>query len=94
MTTIEDQIIHNIKLYINSGDLETVKVLYDEYVNETEFEREIAWDYVFQKIYLHAELKKQKAICEWLDTLFATFDPIQQIAMRQMFPYARHLLEK
>ena len=39
-------------------------------------------------------LKKQKEICIWLDTLFPTFDPITQIALRQLFPYARYLLTK
>ncbi len=92
--SIEEQLISEIKPYINKGNLDGLKEQWQEYRLETEFDREIAWDFVFQKIYLHAALKKQKHICEWLDTVFTEFDPIQQIALRQMFPYARHLLNK
>ncbi len=91
---IEEQVISEIKPFINKGYLDALKEQWKEYRTETDFGREIAWDFIFQKIYLHAALKKQKAICEWLDTIFTEFDPIQQIALRQMFPYARHLLNK
>jgi hypothetical protein len=92
--SIEEQLIAEIKPFINKGNLDGLKEQWDEYRLETEFDREIAWDFVFQKIYLHAALKKQKQICEWLDSVFTEFDPIQQIALRQMFAYARHLLNK
>jgi hypothetical protein len=92
--SIEEQLVVEIKPYINKGNLDGLKEQWLEYRTETDFGREIAWDFVFQKIYLHAALKKQKAICEWLDTVFTEFDPIQQIALRQMFSYARHLLNK
>lgn len=92
--SIEEQLVAEIKPYINKGNLEGLKEQWTEYRTETEFDREIAWDFVFQKVYLHAALKKQKPICEWLDTVFTEFDPIQQIALRQMFAYARHLLNK
>jgi len=92
--SIEEQLVVEIKPYINKGNLDGLKEQWLEYRTETDFGREIAWDFVFQKIYLHAALKKQKAICEWLDTVFTEFDPIQQIALRQMFAYARHLLNK
>ncbi len=92
--SIEEQLIAEIKPYINNGNLEGLKEQWTEYRLETEFDRQVSWDFVFQKIYLHAALKKQKVICEWLDTVFTEFDPIQQIALRQMFSYARHLLNK
>ena len=92
--SIEEQLVAEIKPYINKGNLDGLKEQWLEYRVETDFDREIAWDFVFQKVYLHAALKKQKAICEWLDTVFTEFDPIQQIALRQMFSYARHLLNK
>lgn len=91
---IEEQLISEMKPFITKGNLEGLKELWSEYCFETNFDREVAWDYIFQKIYLHAALKKQKAICEWLDTMFTELNPIQQIALRQMFPYARHLLNK
>jgi hypothetical protein len=92
--SIEMQLIMEIKPYINNGNLDGLKEQWYEYRVETEFDREIAWDYIFQKIYLHAALKKQDAICNWLNTVFTEFDPIHQIALRQMFPYARYLLNK
>ncbi len=92
--SIEEQLVVEIKPYINKGNLDGLKEQWLEYRTETDFGREIAWDFVFQKIYLHAALKKQKAICDWLDTIFTEFDPIQQIALRQMFSYSRYLLNK
>jgi hypothetical protein len=91
---IEDQIVSELKLFINSGNLDNLKQQWKEYRDETEFDRVIAWDYIFQKIYIHAALKKQKLICDWLDIIYTEFDTIQQIALRQMFSYARHLLNK
>jgi|UniRef100_A0A6C0BG55 hypothetical protein len=91
---IEDQIFIEVKPFINQGNVEGLQHLWNEYHNEIDWDTPIAWDYVFQKSYLHAALKKQKEICIWLDTLFPTFDPITQIALRQLFPYARYLLTK
>ena len=89
---MEDQLISEIKPCINIGNLDGLKEQWEEY-KELDFGREIAWDYVFQKVYLHAALKKQKHICEWLDILFMDFDPIIKIALRQMFSYANYLLK-
>jgi hypothetical protein len=91
---IEDQILFEIKPYIAAGDLGGLQELWNRYQHEIEWEHPIAWDYIFQKSYLHAALKKQREICTWLDTLFLSFDPMIQIAMRQMFAYARYLLAK
>ena len=92
--TIEEQLIGEIKPLIDKGDLHGLKKLWNEYQTEIDFGREVAWDFVYQKIYLHAALKKQKHICDWLDILFSGFNPITQIALRQMFSYAKHLLNK
>lgn len=54
----------------------------------------VDWPYLFQKVYLHACLKGQRGIAEWLqNTVFPTLDPIQQIALRQCFAYGRYLLQ-
>ena len=91
--SIEEQLVAEIKPYINKGNLSGLKEKWIEYTCDTDFGREIAWDFVFQKIYLHAALKKQSLICQWLDEVFKELDPIQQIALKQMFAYARHLLK-
>jgi hypothetical protein len=92
--TIEEQIISELKPFINKGYCEGFMELWNEYRYDIEFDREVAWDYIFQKVYLHAALKKQKEICGFLDLAFAEFNEMIQISLRQMFPYARHLLNK
>jgi hypothetical protein len=94
MSRLEDHIVTTCKAFIEKGKIEELQELWIEYRDHTEFPREIAWDYVFQKIYLHAALHHQKTICDWLDIIFQEFDPIQQIAMKHMFSYARSLLSK
>ena len=96
---IEEQIISEIKQIINDcsaqecSSLESIKNKWSEY-QEVQWERNIAWDFIFQKIYLHASMKKQKDVCDWMNTLFNDFDPIIKIAMRQMFSYSKYLLNK
>lgn len=87
---LEDEIVNEIKPLIDNGELSAMQILWEQ-ICETEFDRQIAWDYIFQKLYLHAALRKQHAICDWMDTVFETFDPVIQIALRHMFAYARHL---
>jgi len=90
---MEDEIIREIKPVIEAGNLDALQIVWEDYC-EMDFGRPVAWDYVFQKAYIHAALKKQRAICEWLDSIFKEFNPMTQIAMRQMFAYARYLLNK
>jgi hypothetical protein len=92
--SIEECLIREFKGIINTGDLKGFKVAWAEYKYDTEYERDVAWDYIFQKIYLHAALKKQKIICDWLDIQFKEFNEIIQIAIKHTFPYARYLLNK
>lgn len=91
--TIEREIVAEAKVYLAVGDLEGLQGLW-RVCQETDFGRTLSWEWIFEKIYVHAALKKQRAICEWLDRLFLELDPIQQIGLRQMFPYARYLLNK
>jgi hypothetical protein len=92
--SIEIQIIDEIKPIINNGNLEELKQKWIEYRDYTDFGKDVAWDFVFQKIYLHAALKKQKNICEWLNTIFKELDPVSQIALRHVFSYSKYLLNK
>ena len=90
---LEDDIISELKPFITSGKVYALKEKWEEY-QETDFGRDIAWDYVFQKIYLHACLKKQTKIVEWLMEMYTLFNPVTQIAIRQMFHYGDFLLRK
>lgn len=58
-------------------------------------EADVEWDYLFQKVYLHACLKGEKRIASWMeDEVFPKLPVIQQVAIRQVFSYGRHLLCK
>ena len=81
--------IDRCKQYINEDDTEKFKE-YGTSILGSDYD----WPYFFHKVYLHACLKKREAIADWLFTLYAKMDPIQQIALRQIFPYGRHLLRK
>jgi hypothetical protein len=90
---ITESIVEECKDFINAGKLEELQ----EYVRDlfsSEFEAQPDWPNLFQKVYLHACLKKQKEIAEWITSLFSMFDPITQIAYRQVFFYGRYLLAK
>jgi hypothetical protein len=84
-----ESFLKECKSFIEKDNLEGLQEYYVEYGDEA-----FAWEYIFLKLYLHACLKKKQRIVCWLDTLYPLFDPIQQIALRQMFPYARYLLAK
>jgi len=84
-----DSFLKDCKRMIEKDNLEGLQEYYTEYNDEP-----FPWDYIYQKLYLHACLKKKPRIVEWLDGLYVMFDPIQQIALRQMFSYGRYLLAK
>ncbi len=86
-------VIGNFKRYIEAGSLEACKSYLQEIIDEYENDS-IPWDYIFQKVYLHACLKKQKAIVDWLMLVFNGLPPIQQIAVRHVFSYGRALLSR
>ena len=90
---IEDELLKEYKRVIVESDIIGLKELHADYM-DTEFPREIDWPYIYQKAYLHACLKKKKDMAAWLESLFETVDPIQQIAYRQTFAYGKSLLNK
>ncbi len=77
------------KTLIEKDNLEGLQEIYVEVQGEN-----YPWEYIYQKLYLHACLKKKRKIVEWMDSLFGLMDPIQQIGLRQMFSYGRYLLAK
>ena len=86
-----DEIVRNFKSYVNAGKLESCQ----DYVQTLREEYDaLPWDYIYEKVYLHACLRKQKHIVEWLLELYKELSPIEQIAIRQVFPYGRYLLTK
>ncbi len=86
-----EEIVRNFKSYVNAGNLEDCQ----DYVQFLRDEGEpLAWDYIYQKVYLYACLRKQKHIVDWLLELYKELSVIEQIAIRQIFPYGRYLLAK
>jgi hypothetical protein len=90
---METALLHECKEYINANKFEEFKEFYKE-LTESEFEKEPDWPNLYQKVYLHACLKKRHNIAEWLETLFTQFPPITQIAYRQLFFYGHVLLRR
>lgn len=88
-----DTIVDKFKHYINVVDLSGAKTYFEELVETYEHDS-IAWDYVFNKIYIHACLKKQLAFVNWLMELFECLKPVEQIAIRQVFSYGKYLLAR
>lgn len=88
-----DEAVSVLKKYINDGILDACQTYIQE-LKDTYDVASIPWDYIFQKVYLHACLKKQKAIVDWLMLVYTELPPIQQIALRQIFPYGRMLLAR
>lgn len=89
---ISEQIVKECKDYIEKNDIEGIKKYYSEII-ELEMPSKIDWPYIFHKVYLHACLKGVEEISSWLEhEVYIKMDGIEQIALRQIFPYGRHLL--
>ncbi len=86
--------IQDLKELINKNNLQAVK----EYIGELlvdEGAHLMDPAYIFQKVYLHACLLKRQEIATYLqEECFPLLPAMQQIAIRQCFPYGRVLLAK
>jgi len=89
---MDRSIISTCKEIIDAGDLPKLQSYY-QFLEEPEDYR-IPWEYIYQQVYLHACLRKQKEIAQWLQTLLETFGPVERIALRQMFSYGKYLLNR
>ncbi len=88
-STTYRELVRELKTLVERDNLEAIV----EYL-EVYQESEIPWDTLFKDIYIHACLKKQQRIVDWLVKLYEEMPPIQKIALRQIFAYGRHLLSK
>ncbi len=88
-----EQYIYHLKQLVNVGNLSHFQS-YMQHVYDTEQDPNFDLSYLFQKIYLHACLKRKRDIAEWMENIAFTFlEPIQQIAIRQLFSYGHYLLK-
>ena len=91
---MNNEIITTCKKYIEENNLDYLQEYYKDLLNSENLDK-VDWPTIFQKLYLHACLKGKPQTAEWFEkTLYPTMDPIQQIALRQIFPYGKHLLSK
>ncbi len=88
------QFIYDLKNLIHQNNLEAVK----EYIGQLlvdDGSQLMDPAYIFQKVYLHACLLKRNEIATYLrEECFLLLPAVQQIAIRQCFPYGRILLAK
>lgn len=82
--------LRDIKAQIERDDLAAIQAMYSELRSDDE----IDWTTLFKDCYLHACLKKKPKIAAWFEEVFKEFDPISQIALRQIFAYGRYLSSK
>jgi hypothetical protein len=91
---MDDELIRTCKGWIDLKNTTGLQTCILEMM-ETEYPREPDWPYIFHRVYLHACLKGLTDAALWLQTtIYPKMDPIQQIALRQIFPYGRTLLAK
>jgi hypothetical protein len=86
-------VVKRFKSYVETEDLSGAQGFLVGLVSDPEC-ADIAWDYVYQKVYLHACLKQKRAFVDWITSLFEMLDPIEKIALRQTFAYGNYLLNK
>jgi len=95
------QIIDECKSLIKLQDLLGLQTFFIElmeeesFIDSMELQKKHDWPYIFHRIYLHACLKGHQEAATWLEhTIYPSMDPIQKIALRQIFPYGHHLLRQ
>ena len=91
MTT---QIIRECKEFVEANDLTGLQEQYKALLGY-EYPHPPDMPYIFHRVYLHACLKGNTQAEEWLRLcVYTSLDSIQQIGLKQIFPYGRHLLSK
>jgi hypothetical protein len=91
---MDQKIISDCKFYVEGNDLDSLQKCLHTLLSEPHAAQP-DWPYIFHRVYLHACLKGNSEIACWLEhTVYPMLDGIQKIALRQIFPYGRHLLSK
>lgn len=91
---MDNQIIRECKEFVEANDLNGLQEHYRTLLN-FEYPQTPDMPYIFHRVYLHACLKGNTQAEDWLRRcVFPNLDGIQQIALKQIFPYGRHLMSK
>ena len=89
-----DDIVKRFKSFVETEDLSGAEGFLIGVMSDSNEASTIAWDHVYQKVYLHACLKKRRRFADWMISLFEMLEPIEKIALRQTFAYGKYLLNK
>jgi hypothetical protein len=90
---MEAAVIRDCKALIEHSSLQALQTFFDE-VQQDEDAHLVDWPYVWQKVYIHACLKKKSDMVIWLEAQFKELDPIICIAYRHTLNYGRYLLRR
>ena len=91
MNKLNQDILYTIKKIITDDNLDELQ----EYYNHLQtYDKQINYDYIFQKSYIHSCLLHRTKIIGWLIELFSKFDLITQIALKHVFTYGKYLQNK
>jgi hypothetical protein len=84
--------ITTAKYLVEAADLSGLQDFIHDEISEI---TDVNHGYMFQKIYIHACLKQQTAIAQWLlEDCYTQLNPMDQIAIRPCLAYGRTLLAK
>ena len=89
-----EEILRTCKRYIEEHNICALQVYVGELL-DTPCSPSPDWPLLFHRCYLDACLKGLPRAADWLrEELYPKMDPLQQIALRQIFPYGRQLLAR
>ena len=89
-----EEIIKTCKIYIRHNDLDMLKTYYANLQDpEILIISGIAYEYIYQKIFLYTCIIGSDEILKWLTETYFEFDDISKIALRQSFFYGKYLLK-
>ena len=90
-----EEIIKTCKIHIKHRDLGLLKGYYFDLQDiDISTASGIAYEYIYQKIFLYACIIGVDDILKWLSDLYFDFDDIVKIALRQSFFYGKYLLKR
>ena len=90
---MEAAVIRDCKALIEHSSLQALQIFFDN-LHLDENAHLVDWPYVWQKVYIHACLKKKHEMATWLEERFKDLDPIAVMAYRHTLNYGHHLLKK
>ena len=90
-----NNIIRECKKMIKNENLQELEEYYntlDKY--QTFISNMVAYEYIFQKIFIHSCNYGNKEIIEWMFERYIEMDNIRKIGLRQLFYYGKYILKK